>query len=180
MENIEGSDFDEEGKSNSLLNNFGEHVHTCGGLSNYNPRQYLETVGNNSIGTLVTLGNDQNMETEEAEQPNFLETMRDSIASRQNKVINRRIIKRGVQKLPEEKPYGTIGRKSKGKNTLPQNKGTKAGPIFTINPKPSEWKAPSTKTAQTPKVDSLSKSKKGNSIFSSRKFSSRQPGLHIN
>ena len=157
-----------------MLNNFGEHIHACGGLSNYNPRLYLETVGNNSIGALVTMGNEINMETEEGEeQPNFLETMRDSTASRQNKVINRRIIKRGVQKLPEEKPYGTIGRKSKGKNVQGQNKGTKPGAVFTIQHKTFEPKAPLMKTAQTPKLDSFSKAKKGASIFNSRKFSSR-------
>ena len=96
----------EEGKSNSIFMHHNEKRGACGGsMSAYNPIQqqgYVETMGN-SIGTLMTMGNEI-LDTEGDDPINLFNNENfktDSSLTRHGNVVNRRIIKKDFKKSNE-------------------------------------------------------------------------------
>ena len=107
------SNLQEEGKSNSIYMHLTERHGACGGsMSAYNPmanQGYVETMGN-SIGTLVTMGNEI-IDTDGDEPISLLNDNNfktDSSLTRNGNIINRRIVKKDFRKNIESlaKPLG--------------------------------------------------------------------------
>ncbi len=71
-------------------------------MSNYNPTNgYLDTMGDASIGNLMTLENER-LDTDENYRCSFNEAIKESNDKPQSKIVGRRIIKRSV--IHKEQP----------------------------------------------------------------------------